>query len=82
MTSFSRRTVQIGKHEAQPKLRREVPHARRRVPIRPAVRQAIHGPPRGLKVVDDLAMSVPVGGREIEVLETYLGSIIDDFLDK
>jgi hypothetical protein len=38
------------------------------------------GPHRGLEVVDDYPEVVPVTQRELDVIETYLGSLLDDLL--
>lgn len=49
-------------------------------------RAAAPGPRRGVQepkkrmVVDDLPRPVPVGRAELEVLEMYLGSALDDLL--
>jgi hypothetical protein len=39
-----------------------------------------HGPHRGPEVVDDYPEIVPVTQRELDVIETYLGSLLDDLL--
>ena len=50
-------------------------------------RGELQGDPRGAKshypqVVDDFPAVVPVTQREIDVLETYLGSLLDDMLKR
>jgi hypothetical protein len=80
MTTISRRrAVQTGRHEANPRLRNKVSHARRAIPFT-AVRRPVQSPPSGLKLVDELPTSIPVSTRELEVLETYLSGIIDGLL--
>lgn len=48
--------------------------------------EAQHGPSgasrRHLSVVDDFPAAVPVTERELDVLETYLGSLLDDMLKR
>jgi hypothetical protein len=34
----------------------------------------------GLEVVDDLSQAIPVAQRELDVIETYLGALLDDAL--
>jgi hypothetical protein len=36
----------------------------------------------GLDVVDDFPQPIPVSSREIDVIETYLGTLLDDALGK
>ena len=38
------------------------------------------GPQRGTQVVDDYPDLVPVTQRELDIVETYLGSLLDDLL--
>jgi hypothetical protein len=36
----------------------------------------------GLDVVDDFPQSIPVGQRELDVIETYLSALLDDALGR
>lgn len=47
---------------------------------RSAVRQAAHAPAPLPPVVDDWPVSVPVTSREADVVETYLGSMLQELL--
>src|SRR5262249_5604486 len=35
-----------------------------------------------MEVVDDFATTIPMGPRELEVIETYLGTVLDEVLGK
>jgi hypothetical protein len=57
------------------------PSARRRRNselARPIRRDAVTG--AGLVVVDDFPQEIPITRRELDVIETYLGSLLDDAL--
>jgi hypothetical protein len=36
----------------------------------------------GAEVVDDFPQAIPVAPRELEVIETYLGALLDDVLSQ
>ena len=41
----------------------------------------VPGPAQGLSVADEFGLVVPVSPKEIEVIETYLGAMLDALLN-
>lgn len=69
-----RRTRLTGAQDAQRRRKSQLaPLIRRGVPTFVAA---------GPEVVDDFPTSVPVAPRELDVIETYLGALLDDALGK
>jgi hypothetical protein len=69
-----RRTLLTGAPNAQRRRKPQLaPLTRRRVPTFVAV---------GPEVVDDFPTPIPVALRELDVIETYLGALLDDALGK
>jgi hypothetical protein len=48
--------------------------------IQPGRRPTLTIVEAGLKVVDDFPQAIPVAQRELDVIETYLGAVLDDVL--
>jgi hypothetical protein len=63
-----------GRAEARPRRGLRSQLAR---PIRPSVVMF-----EGAEVVDDFPQAIPVAPRELEVIETYLGALLDDVLSQ